>query len=632
MLACAITLVIAWPVVTAPTRVVFGDEIVGRQADLHAVIAEFGNARSSDLFPQALMMVPGVVFAKAFSPVTALNVVVLWTFPLTALTTFALARYLHRSTLAAAVAALVFSFSPMHLAQAAYHPYTAQFQWIPLYFLALVALVDRVTLWRIVALIAASAALLLSSAEAALMAALLTPVTIVAFWAIRPDIPQNYRPLVWPLAIFGAFVVAAVVIALVGHPGVFSRAYMDQFPIREIALYRARWWAYFVPAVDHPMLGNIANGFFGRFGVQPLEQQIFVGVAFLTLGVIALGVSAWTWRPEWRYVVAIGAVGLAAALISIGPATGSCEPFSAAPACLLFRAVPVFRTYARFAVMVNLAVAIAAGAGTAMLASYSRPGRVAAIALLAVGAFEFWPLPVRAHDVLPTAAHRWLATQSATGPAFDCYPANQADRFVPWLMQRDLSFLSEKIKTCSDPEIGRKLAALGYTRVIVRGGDASSKLPQPLPSGLTLAHDFADSHVYAVDQTMPPVVTIALNGFFEYEHQGDYWWRWMSPTGRWTVRNTTTTPQTVALSVDLVPIGTPRTLTIALDGKPAASQALGMERRQYTLGPWTLSPGDHTLAFSADGEPTRPSDLVEDSKDSRQLTVAFSNEHWVAAQ
>jgi hypothetical protein len=618
----------------APTRMVYGDEIVGRQADLHAVISQFSNAKTGEVARRAVTMGPGAALAKALDPVAALNVIVLWTFPLTALATFALARYLHRSNLGAVVAALVFSFSPMHLAQAAYHPYTAQIQWLPLYFLALIAVVDRVTAWRIAGLVAASAALLLLSDEAALMAGLLTPLVILAFWAIRPDIPQNYKPLIWPFAIFGAFVIGTIAIALVRHPGVFSRPFMEQFPIAEIALYRARWWAYFTPAVDHPVFGGMASDLFGRSGITAglLEQQVFVGFAFTILAVIAMGVAAWTWRPEWRYVIAIGAVGLAAALVSIGPTTGSCEPFSVAPACLLFRAVPAFRVYARFALIVNLAIAIAAGAGAALLADRSRGGQIAAAALLAVGVFEFWPLPVRAHDVLPTAAHRWLASQPANGQAFDCYPANQADRFVPWLMQRDLSFLGDKIKTCSDPEIGRKLAALGYTRVIVRGGDASSKLPQPLPSGLSLARDFPDSHVYAIDTTPPAVVTIAMNGFFEYEHQNDYWWRWMSPNGRWTIRNTTSAPQSVMLTVDLVPIGTPRTLTMRLDANPPTSQALDMTRHQYTLGPWTLPPGDHTLTFSADGEPTRPSDLVEDSKDSRPLTVAFSNERWAVAQ
>jgi hypothetical protein len=634
LLACAITVIMAWPVVLAPSRLVYGDEIVGRQADLHAVISQFSNATAPELLPQALTLAPGAALSRAFSPVTALNIVVLWTFPLTALATFALAWYLHRSILGASVAALAFTFSPMHLAQAAYHPYTAQIQWIPLYFLALIALVDRVSAWRIAALVAASAALILSNDEAALMAAVVTPVVIVAFWAIRPDVLENYKPLIWPFAIFATVLTAAGVVAFWLEPSVFSRAYMAQFPIKEIALFSARWWAYFTPSVDHPVLGSIARNLFGRFGinVELLEQQIFVGFAFTALAIVGLGVAAWTWRPEWRYVLAIGAVGLAAALVSVGPATGSCEPFSIAPSCLLFRVVPVFRVYARFAVIVNLAVAIAAGAGAAMLASASRTGQVSAAVLLVVGAFEFWPLPVRAHDVLPTAAHRWLASQSADGPAFDCYPANRADRFVPWLMQRQLSYLGDQIKTCSDPEIGRKLAALGYTRVIVRNGEASSKLPQPLPTGLALAHDFPDSHVFAIDNRLPPVVTIALNGFFEYEHQKDYWWRWMSPNGRWTVRNTTNTPQTVALAVELVPIGTPRTLTMRLDGQAPTSVSLGMTRQPYTLGPWTLQPGDHTLSFTADGEPIRPSDQLEDSKDTRPLTVAFSNERWVAAQ
>ena len=222
-------------------------------------------------------------------------------------------------------------------------------------------------------------ALLLANFEAALIAAILTPVIIVAFWAIRPDALDNYKPLVWPLAVFATLVAGAIVVALVLKPAVFSRAYMQQFPIDEIGLYRARWWAYFTPSVDHPVLGRTAWEVFGRFSInlELLEEQIFVGFAFLVLAVIALAVAAWTWRPEWRYVVAIGAVGLAAALISIGPATGSCEPFSVAPACLLFRVVPVFRAYARFAVMVNLAVAIAAGAGAAMLAASfaARPDR-----------------------------------------------------------------------------------------------------------------------------------------------------------------------------------------------------------------------------------------------------------------
>jgi hypothetical protein len=611
---------------------VYGREIVGRQPDLHAVIFQLSDASTRSLSEQPLTTLPGRLLARFLGPVLALNALVLLAFPLTAIATYAFARYLHGSHTAALIAAFIFTFSPAHLAQAAYHPYTAQTHWIPLYLLALVALVDKVSIPRVAGLLLAGAGLVLSSYDAAVIAAMLSPIVVVAFWAIRPDADRDLRPLIWPAVVLGVIAVAAIGLTLVLQPAVFSRAYAHQFPIQEIGLYRARWWAYFTPAVDHPVLGNIAWEIFGRFGInlELLEQQIFVGYAFFALALVALAVAAWTWREEWRYVVAVAALGLAAGLVSVGPPSGSCEPFSLAPACLAFRVVPIFRAYARFAIVVNLAVAIAAGAGAAMLMRQSRGGRVAAVLLLAVGIFEFWPLPARAHDVLPTAGHRWLATQPDDGPALDCYPANQADRLVPWLMNRQLSFLSASMPTCSDPELGKKLAALGYTHVIVRGGAAASKLIVPLPAGIALAHELPDSHVYTVATTLPPVVTVSTRGFYDYEHQDDDWWRWMSPAGLWTVRNTTGTPQRIALNVDLVPIGVPRTLTVTIDGAPTATMALGMARKEYTLGPWTLAPGDHVLAFAADGDPTRPSD-VADSKDVRPLTVAFRNDRWIDA-
>jgi hypothetical protein len=217
------------------------------------------------------------------------------------------------------------------------------------------------------------------------------------------------------------------------------------------------------------------------------------------------------------------------------------------------------------------------------------------------------------------------------GLALDCYPANREDRFVPALMKRPLAFLDSKIPTCADPELGQKLTALGYSQVIVRGGAAASKLLLPLPHGIAIAKQFDDSAVYNVATTLPHVLTVAADGFYGYEHDADGWWRWMGPRGQWTVRNTTATPQRVSLSVSLVPIGLPRTLTVMLDGTTVVRVPLAMERRPYVLGPWTFSPGDHLVAFVPDGEPTRPSE-VANSSDIRLLTVAFRNDAWTESK
>src|SRR6185295_5555692 len=139
--------------------------------------------------------------------------------------------------------------SPAHFAHAAYHPYTAQTQWIPLYFLALVALVDRVSVGRVAAFLLAGIGLVFSNYDAGVMGIVLSPVVIVAFWAVRPDVDRNLRPLIWPVVVLATIALAGIGLTVLMRPEVFSRAYRLQFPIEEVGLYRAHWWAYFVPAV-----------------------------------------------------------------------------------------------------------------------------------------------------------------------------------------------------------------------------------------------------------------------------------------------------------------------------------------------------------------------------------------------
>jgi hypothetical protein len=553
------------------------------------------------------------------------------TFPLTAMATYALARYLYDSHAAALIAGLVFAFSPVRMAQAAYHADLVQTQWLPLYLLALVALVDRLTVWRAIALAVTLTAVALANDYAALIAVLVSPVVIGAFWIIRPDANRNLRPLLGPAIVFAMVLLAGGYVMISRQIGPFG-APAAAYPIDEVGYYRARWWAYLTPSIDHPLFGRLAEGIvYGRgINMELLEQQVYVGFGFLTLALFAFVMAAAKWQTRWRNVAAVAAVGAVALLISMAPLSGTCGSASLAPGCLMYHWLPVLRVYGRFSMAVSLAVALAAGAGAVLLARMSSIGRYAAGALLVAGVLEYSPLPARAHDVLPSAAHRWIANQPSAR-AIDCFPSGGSEDQVPWLTGRPLSLLNDDISSCSEPEIVGELVAHGYTHVIERVRIATTPLPQPLPQGLTLVREFPDSKVYAVSGTPPPVVTVATSGFYGAEHTGDDWWRWMSPAGRQTVKNTTASPVTVRFAVELISVGDPRTLTMSVDGTLVTTIPVGLEKRAHDLGPVTFTPGEHVVAFTADGPPLRPSD-VEESKDRRLLTVAFHNERWVVVK
>ena len=631
-LATLITVVIAWPVFLHPTQLIYGREIVGRHPDPYTLIALLGGPTPWTPGIQLLTDLPAWLLARAIGPVAAFNLIVLLSFPLTAMTAYALGRSLTASHVAGLVAGLVFAFSPMRLAHAAYHPYLLQTQWLPLLVLALVLLVEQTTPRRVLALAVVAAVLCLTADNIAFIGLITALVVLVAFWLVRTDADRNLWPLVWSVAAFtavagiGSYFLAGV------RPDLFDTGL--ERPLGDVAFYRARAWAYAGPAVDHPWLGGIAQEIFTDNGInlQLTELQLYLGYGWMILAAVAvvLVVARWKSEARWRGIAALSACGLIAFAISLGPTSGSCEPASLAPGCLLFRLAPAFPMYARFGLVVQLATAVAAGAGVTLLAARASWGRAAAAALIAIGILEYLPLPARAHDVLPTSAHRWLASNHA-GRTLDCYPGSATQATVPALLGHDLTFLDSSIRSCGDPQLAARLAGMGYTHVLVRHGTAASKLPTPLPIGISMLHAFDDADLYAVDATPPPVLTLSSDGFFGDEHDGDDWWRWMGPRGRWTVQNTTTTPQRVSLSINLVAIGLPRTLTMRLDDQPPIQIEVGTEQRDNSFGPWTLTPGPHTVIFEASGDPIRASDVV-DSGDNRPLTIAFRRERWLFDQ
>lgn len=680
-LASVLTVVVAWPVVRAPARQILGHEIVGRHHDPFTVMYQMAGSGPPAPYIQPVTDGAGWLLARVMESVVAYNVLILVTFPLTAATTYALARYLRLPHTAALVVALLFAFTPLHLAHAAYHPHIAQTQWLPLYFLALFAMVDRPSVRRAVGLAGASAALVLSNFYMGLIGAVMTPVALAGYWWASPRGPRRIAHLWMTAAVLAAIGGLGLSLAALAAPQVLRNPSAYGFQAIEVPLYSARWWAYLTPPVTHTVLGRAARATFARAGItfELLEQQIYLGYALLALAAIAgvaaagrglgsanagteipalrtrvpafgtvslrygapgpssPGLSEVEGRPAWttpdrRVVLVLWALAATALLVSLGPLTGACSAESWAPACHLHAVAPVFRAYARFAIVVHLTLALAAGAGLALLARHSRAGRAAAIALLVVAVFEYWPLPAHARDVLPTEGHRWLADEGLDRRTLDCVPSEPALSRVPWLMRQHVAFFDAVIRTCQDPYLGHKLATLGYTHALIRDGDRANTLPfLDVPdAGITPLVSLPDSHVYAVTTRVPDVVTIDDQGFFPYEYDAARRGvrRWMGARARWRVRNTTQEMQSVMLSLDVESAAWPRQLDVMLDGRPAGSLHIGTGIASHTLGPWSLAPGDHDVAFAATDGLFRPS-AHGLSRDDRDLTVMFRRHTWM---
>jgi len=285
VIALVVTVVIAAPVLRAPSDRIFGRETVGRHHDPFTVMEQFERPIALGVYAQPLTDVPGALIARLAGPVAAYNWLVLVTFPLSAAAAYLLARQLTLAPPVAAISALAFAFSPFHLAHAAYHPQIAQTQWVPIYFLALWRALDEATPATIGLLAAAVVGVTLSNFYGGLIAAVVTPAAILAYWLFTSrHQPRSLRHLA--LTVGSLIVVAGGGIGYAWYAAravVVNRAAFS-FPREDLFRYSAKWWSYLLPPVAHPLLGGIAGRIWSAAGVHEglLEQQVSLGWGWTT--------------------------------------------------------------------------------------------------------------------------------------------------------------------------------------------------------------------------------------------------------------------------------------------------------------------------------------------------------------
>lgn len=634
--ALLVTLVIAAPVLRAPSERLFGMAIVGRHHDPFTVMAQFDRPLALGVYTQPVTDVAGALLARVAGPVAAYNWLVLLSFPFASAAAYLLARHLALSPAGAAVAALAFAFSPFHLAHAAYHVHIAQTAWLPLYLLALWRCLDDTTPAAIGLLGAATAGAVLSNFYGGLIAAVITPVAIGAYWLAKSRFePGSKRRLALTTGSLLLFAGAGVAYVWAAAPAVVADSAAFAFPRADLFRYSAKWWSYLVPPVAQPFLGDLARHVWSAAGVRAgmLEQQVSLGWGVIALGLVAAG--RWLRRDRQPaalvLVPVLVVVAVAALACSLSPER-RIGPFTVLrPSALLYGILPMFRAYARFGVIVQLMAALLAGLGVQLLSGAgTRRGRIAcaSLLLLAAGEYAVWP-PSLWRDVLPTAAHRWVAQQPDGVRVLDCTKPAPVEAPVPWLTGRQLSLLGGRFEDCAEPNLPDKLAAEGFTHLLVRRENLAGRwfaraLP---PDGLRSRQRFGDSEVFAVTTPAPPVYTAALRGFAPRVYEETKSWRRMEPGASWAVVNRSGHLLRVFVDVELTALDGASRLQVSLDGREAQVLLIDASARRHRLGPLALTPGDHELLFrtAAPAPPSR--DPAE--KDGRPApAVACGDWRW----
>jgi hypothetical protein len=625
-LATLLTVVIAAPVLRAPSERIFGMAIVGRHYDPFTVMEQFSQPVRWTASLQPITDVPGALLSRLIGAVAAYNVIVLLSFPLTAVAAYLLARHCGLSSLSAVAAAFLIAFSPFHIAQAAYHPHVAQVQWLPLYLLMLWRCLDRAGWTAIAGLVAAIAGVTFANFYGGLIASMITPVAVAAYWLFRMrGEPAATRCLALTSATLAGAAVAVTAYAWYAADEILRGGTAAGFAARDVVKYGAMWSSYLVPPVAHPWLGELAHGPRSISGAQPglLEQQLSLGYG--VMGLSAFAVVAWMRHPRARPGLAAVPVLTVVALFAM-----ICSLSLDAPSAWLHERLPMFRAYARFGAVVQVMAALLAALGGQWLWRTHPRARIAVVTLVMLVAFEYavWP-PTLWRDVLPTAAHRWVARQPAEIRVLDCYPNTQESQSVQWLTGGRVTLRPRSVGDCREPGVISTLSAHGFTHLLVRRHtpegdwfDASRA-----PTRLGAAIPFDDAVVVAVTEAPSVIRTTGAQEFFAAEFNDEWTWRWMGAQASWTVVNTTARALLATVEVETNAFHQSRQVVVLLNGIPVQQLLIEPRRATRRIGPLALWPGDHTVTFRALAAPSVADDLIRNG-DRRALSVAFGDWRW----
>jgi hypothetical protein len=653
--------VVTWPVAEDPFGTFLGSgDPVGHIAQYRELVEgghnPFAAGRLEDIsapdgqpiaWPRALASAPSVLLfyggTALFGAIGAINAYVLLGFVLTGLSVFLFARRLTGDVGASMLAGWAVAFFPYALIKAGGH-YDFVHAWpLVLAAWAVLELAQRPT--RRTAVLAGAAVVLAMWWTAyyilfgGVLYATLAVVGLVAAARARRFRPQLAAQALTG-AIVGAFLVALLVLASQAPEALGTRTN----DLANLTTYSARPFEYVVPPAAHPVWGGATKPWLVErlHGSNPAESTLYVGISVLLvalLTVVALlrrRLAAHLRLP----VAALAVLALVAVVFSAPPNVqilGVTIPF---PARAVFEVSSTWRVYARFVMVAMIALGLLLAIGVAA-ARRQRTGRARAAILAvaaAVVAFDLWtdPDPPVNDDSAPAV---YAALKQAPDGLVAEYP------IVPngFGVYDDIFFQdahdkpivngytegsnAEKraltVARLDEPDVGRRLSAMGVRYVVVKDKDPGYGLPRPgsPPASFRLLSRDATRAIYAVPRVPGAALASPAEGFDRPESLPEGGWlTWLvADRGRLEVA-ADCAPCRARLSFDIYSFAQPRTVTIrAANGRVLVRRKV--DRLQRIEIPMTV---DREAAISIEAAPG-PQSIAEATKtpDPRNVAVGL---------
>jgi len=230
-----------------------------------------------------------VILQSFMAPVTAYNVIILLSFPLSGIGTFLLIRHLHEDWKAAFLGGLIYAFYPYHLAQSLEHLNLANQQWIPFYILYLIRTVES---GKNRDALAAGFFLFLNNITSVYYTLFLLLFTAFYMgWALMIQRVKITRRLLKNGAITLSLWAAASLPFMLPLLQARTNGQYLYLGVEEAAKFSADLLAWGLPSLLHPLWGERISHVYASFTGNVIEQTVFPGYG--VWGLAILGSLAW---------------------------------------------------------------------------------------------------------------------------------------------------------------------------------------------------------------------------------------------------------------------------------------------------------------------------------------------------